>query len=53
MSKTMGFTETKDDNQNTRWDYAKGNNKGGNSNFLINPRWFEFLPISCVLHESI
>ncbi len=46
MSKTVGFIETKDDNQNTRWDYAKGNNNGGNS------RWLEFLPISCVLHES-
>jgi hypothetical protein len=41
-NKTLSFLEIKDSNQNAVWDCAKGNSKGGNSNFLLNKVQFEF-----------
>jgi hypothetical protein len=34
--KTLGFIEIEDDHQNVGWEFAKRNNKGENSNFLLN-----------------
>jgi hypothetical protein len=35
-NKTLSFPKIEDSNQNEGWDCAKGNSKGGNSNFLLN-----------------
>jgi hypothetical protein len=35
-SKTLGFIEIEDNHQNVGWEFAKRNNKGENSNFLLN-----------------